>query len=65
MFGVADSGSRAESRGWSMEKFDGYFSNFISIKQKSHDTIFSSGRHETIQSDDRYDQYYFHLKSGF
>ena len=47
-FGGADfEQSRADSYGWSIEKLDSYFSNYIDSRQKSHEKIFTSGRYET------------------
>ena len=40
-------GSRADSYGWSMEKLDDYFSNYIYASRKSHEKIFTSGRYQT------------------
>merc|ERR1719322_772354 len=45
--GVSLDGSRADSYGWSMEKLDDYFSNYIYASRKSHEKIFTSGRYQT------------------
>ena len=40
-------GSRADSYGWSIDKLDDYFSNYIYASRKSHEKIFTSGRYQT------------------